>query len=189
MWSYALLLLILACPLMMIFMMRGMRGRGGMRGGHDMGAEHHEPSQNKQPSQNDAGASQRIVDLERQAAELRAERDTSDRPAEATMSVAASAPPRPPAHTVGARLRSEIAARLHTAHGQLASVTSMNPDSRSRIEVLDQLSAVNAALDAVAVPVRTDHTNACVRAAIESGDSDEQVAVLVTGIRRRVRSR
>lgn len=76
--NYLLLLLILACPLMMIFMMRGM---GGMRGGHDMGAEHREPSQDEQPSQSDADASQRIVDLERQVAELRAERDPSGGPA------------------------------------------------------------------------------------------------------------
>lgn len=69
--NYLLVLLIVACPLMMILMMRGM---GGM-GGHDVGAGHREPSQDKQPSPNDAEVSQRIVDLKRQVVELRAERD------------------------------------------------------------------------------------------------------------------
>lgn len=69
--NYVPWLLIVACPLMMVFMMRGMRG------GHDLGADHREPSQDKQPSPNDADASQRIVDLERQVAELRAERATA----------------------------------------------------------------------------------------------------------------
>ncbi len=65
----------------------------------------------------------------------------------------------------------------------------MYADGRYCIDVLDQLSAVNAALDAVAVLVLTDHINACVQAAIESGDSDEQVAGLVTAVRRYIRSR
>ncbi|MEO5609271.1 MAG: DUF2933 domain-containing protein [Ornithinibacter sp.] len=78
MWNYALLLLIVVCPLMMIFMMGGM---GGMRGGHDTRAVHGQSPQNRPPSRSDAEASQRIGNLERQVAELRAERDPSDGPA------------------------------------------------------------------------------------------------------------
>jgi len=55
--------------------------------------------------------------------------------------------------------------------------------------VLDQLAAVNAAVDAVALLVLSDHINACVRAAIESGDTDEKVAELDATVRRYVRSR
>lgn len=78
MWSYLPWLLLLACPVMMIFMMRGM---GGMRGGHDQGVGHRESPQDKPASRDDAGAGQRIVDLERQVAELRAERDRFGGPA------------------------------------------------------------------------------------------------------------
>lgn len=77
MWNYLPWLLLLVCPVMMIFMMRGMRGRGG----HDQGVGYRESPQDKPASRDDADAGQRIVDLERQVAELRAERDRFGGPA------------------------------------------------------------------------------------------------------------
>ena len=67
-----LLLLFLACPLMMVFMMRGMHG------GHDMGAEDKDPRHEKNVGAFDLPADQRIIDMERQVAELRAERGVTD---------------------------------------------------------------------------------------------------------------
>jgi DNA-binding FrmR family transcriptional regulator len=89
----------------------------------------------------------------------------------------------------GRQQEAEVLSRLRKATGQLAGVTSMYEDGRYCIDVLDQLSAVTAAIDAVAVLVLSDHINSCVRAAIESGDADEKVIELVTGVRRYVRSR
>ena len=58
-----LLFLLLACPLMMIFMMKGMHGGGG----HDASADHqHSPAE---PD----GRDRRIADLEQQVADLRAQ--------------------------------------------------------------------------------------------------------------------
>lgn len=73
--NFLFLLLVLACPLMMIFMMRGMSG------GRDTGAGHGAASQGDQPPVADVDADQRIADLERQVAELRAERDRTGGPA------------------------------------------------------------------------------------------------------------
>ena len=75
MGNYLPLLIILACPLMMIFMMRGMHG------GHDMGAQDKDPRHDGQAPRVDLRADQRIIDLERQVAELRAERDRTERAA------------------------------------------------------------------------------------------------------------
>jgi hypothetical protein len=72
MGNYLPLLLILACPLMMIFMMRGMHG------GHDMGAEDKDPGQDGQAPPVDPRADKRIIELERQVAELRAARDRAE---------------------------------------------------------------------------------------------------------------
>ena len=72
MGNYLPLLIILACPLMMIFMMRGMHG------GHDMGAQDKDPRHDGQAPRVDLLADQRIIDLERQVAELRAERDRTE---------------------------------------------------------------------------------------------------------------
>lgn len=79
--------------------------------------------------------------------------------------------------------------RLRKATGQLSGVTGMVEDGRYCIDVLDQLSAVTAAVDAVALLVLSDHINACVRQSIEYGDTDEKVAELVGAVRRYVRSR
>jgi hypothetical protein len=72
MGNYLPLLIILACPLMMVFMMRGMHG------GHDMGAEDKDPRHDGQAPRVDPSADRRILDLERQVAELRAARDRAE---------------------------------------------------------------------------------------------------------------
>jgi len=94
-----------------------------------------------------------------------------------------------PTRSPGPRQDREILSRLRKASGQLSGVTGMVEDGRYCIDVLDQLSAVAAAVDAIALLVLSDHINACVRAAIESGDSDEKVTELVGAVRRYVRSR
>ena len=94
-----------------------------------------------------------------------------------------------PTRSPGPRQDREILSRLRKASGQLSGVTGMVEDGRYCIDVLDQLSAVTAAVDAIALLVLSDHINACVRAAIESGDSDEKVTELVGAVRRYVRSR
>ena len=87
------------------------------------------------------------------------------------------------------RQEAEVLSRLRKATGQLVGVTSMYDEGRHCIDVLDQLSAVTAAVDAVAVLILTDHINACVRAAMDTGDTEEHVAELITAVRRYVRNR
>jgi hypothetical protein len=77
--NYLFLLLIVACPLMMIVMMRGMNSghnKGGEdMGSHDMGGHDQDLHPDAHAPRDDQPADQRIGDLERQIAELRAERD------------------------------------------------------------------------------------------------------------------
>lgn len=88
----------------------------------------------------------------------------------------------------GPRQDEQIVTRLRKASGQLSGVTGMVQDGRYCIDVLDQLSAVSAAVDAIALLILSDHINACVRQAIDDGDTDEKVAELVSAVRRYVRS-
>lgn len=95
----------------------------------------------------------------------------------------------PRTRSPGPRQDEQILTRLRKVTGQLSGVTGMVERERYCIDVLDQLSAVTAAVDAIALLVLSDHINSCVRAAIESGDSEEKVAELVSAVRRYVRSR
>jgi DNA-binding FrmR family transcriptional regulator len=83
----------------------------------------------------------------------------------------------------------EIRSRLRKASGQLVGVQAMYENGRDCIDVLDQLSAVTAATDAVALLVFEDHIRGCVHDAVEGGNTDQKVDVLVTAIRRYVRGR
>ncbi len=89
----------------------------------------------------------------------------------------------------GPRQETQILSRLRKATGQLTGISKMYEDGRYCIDILDQLAAVNAAIDAVALLVLTDHVHACVREAIEAGDADDKVEELVSTLRRYVRTR
>ncbi len=89
----------------------------------------------------------------------------------------------------GARQEAQIVSRLRKATGQLSGIAKMYEDGRYCIDILDQLAAVDAAIDAVALLVLTDHVNACVREAIDAGNADAKVEELVSTLRRYVRTR
>ena len=89
----------------------------------------------------------------------------------------------------GARSDAEIVRRLRKVAGQVSGVAGMVEHGRYCIDVLDQLAAISAAVDAAALLVLSDHINACVRAAIESGQTNEKVIELDAAVRRYVRSR
>ena len=78
----------------------------------------------------------------------------------------------------GQRKDAEIVARLRNATGQLAGVTGMVENGRSCVDVPDQLAAASAAIDAATRLMLSDHIDACVSDAIDSGDTDEKVPEL-----------
>jgi DNA-binding FrmR family transcriptional regulator len=83
----------------------------------------------------------------------------------------------------------DIVNRLRKAVGQLDGVRRMYEDDRYCIDVLDQVSAVTAAIDSIALLILEDHINACVREAMRTGTTDEKVIELVSAVRRYVRGR
>lgn len=83
---------------------------------------------------------------------------------------------------------SEIVTRLHKATGQLAGATRMVEGQRTCSEVLDQLAAVRAAVDAVALLLLSTHAEACLRTAAERGLVADPTDDLITAVRRYVRA-
>ncbi|HEX9123607.1 MAG TPA: metal-sensitive transcriptional regulator [Actinomycetota bacterium] len=85
--------------------------------------------------------------------------------------------------------RREIVTRLRRVEGQVAGVSRMYGEGRYCIEVLDQLAAARAGLEAAALLILEDHVNGCVRDAITEGeDGMAKADELVTAVRRFVRS-
>ncbi len=92
-----------------------------------------------------------------------------------------------PVTTPGAHSR-QVRARLHRAGGQLAGATRMYDTGRSCVDVLDQLSAAAAAVDAAALLVLEDQLDACLRGPARDGD-EAAVEELAAVLRRYVRCR
>ena len=65
----------------------------------------------------------------------------------------------------------------------------MYENGRNCLDVLDQLSAVTAATDAVALLILEDHVRGCAGDAINGADPDEKLDELVTVISRYIRGR
>jgi DNA-binding FrmR family transcriptional regulator len=83
--------------------------------------------------------------------------------------------------------KQEIEARLSRIEGQVRGLRKMVDEDRYCIDVLTQVSAVQSALESVALLLLRDHTEHCVAEAIRSGDGGEKVRELSEAVERLVR--
>jgi|SRR5213595_3508403 len=81
--------------------------------------------------------------------------------------------------------------RLARVEGQVRGVRSMVEREDYCIDVLTQIAAVQRALEGVALRLLADHTDHCVRDALQRGgdEADEKVAELVAAVERFARTR
>jgi DNA-binding FrmR family transcriptional regulator len=70
----------------------------------------------------------------------------------------------------------DIVKRLRMIEGQVTGIRKMQEDGRYCIEVLDQISAARAGLEATARLFLQDRVNGCVREAIQEGKGEEKSA-------------
>ena len=84
-----------------------------------------------------------------------------------------------------------ILRRLARIEGQIRGVSAMVDDEAYCVDDLTQISAATKALDGVALRLLADHTNHCVRDAVERGgtEADEKVAELIAAVERFSRTR
>jgi DNA-binding FrmR family transcriptional regulator len=93
-------------------------------------------------------------------------------------------PALPMATEVGYRANKEqLLKRLARVEGQVRGVSRMVEEERYCIDVLAQLSAIEAALDKVALGLIDDHTRHCVTEAV-GGDRVEKVDELMVALGR-----
>jgi len=82
--------------------------------------------------------------------------------------------------------KDQLLNRLRRIEGQVRGVQGMVEDDRYCIDVLTQISAIQAALDKVALGLLDDHANHCV---VGAGDDerDEKTAELMSAVGRLMR--
>ena len=78
--------------------------------------------------------------------------------------------------------------RLAKIEGQLAGIRRMYESDRYCIDVLDQISAARAGLEAAALLILDDHVNGCIVEALESGNGEAKTAEMLAAVKRLVRS-
>ena len=87
--------------------------------------------------------------------------------------------------------RDAVLRRLSRIEGQVRGLRRMVEEEAYCIDVLTQIAAVEKALDGVALRLLTEHTNHCVRDAVERGgaEADEKVDELLAAVERFARTR
>ncbi|MGH2761044.1 MAG: metal-sensitive transcriptional regulator [Thermoleophilaceae bacterium] len=94
------------------------------------------------------------------------------------------------ASTVGrgySATKDQLQQRLRRIEGQVRGIERMVDDDRYCIDVLTQISAVQAALDKVALGLLDDHAHHCVIGERDAGLQDERTAELMGAVGRLMR--
>ena len=77
-------------------------------------------------------------------------------------------------HTHGyTKDKEALVKRLHRIEGQVRGVERMIEDDRYCIDILTQISAVNTALESLALKILDEHVRHCVAGALTSGDETD----------------
>ncbi len=83
--------------------------------------------------------------------------------------------------------KEEAGKRLKKVSGQVQGILKMLEDDRYCIDILNQISAVRAALDKVGLVILRGHMETCVTNAIKKGNGDELIEELEEALKRFLR--
>jgi DNA-binding FrmR family transcriptional regulator len=87
--------------------------------------------------------------------------------------------------------REAVLRRLSRIEGQVRGVKRMVEEDAYCIDVLTQIGAISSALDGVALKLLAEHTDHCVRGALQRGgaEADQKVEELIAAVERFARTR
>jgi DNA-binding FrmR family transcriptional regulator len=89
------------------------------------------------------------------------------------------------AHSLVARgNKTSLGKRLNRIEGQVRGIGRMIDEDRYCIDVLTQVSAVQSALDALALQLLEHHLHGCVQHAVKSGEGDRAIEEALGVIRK-----
>ncbi|WP_410983356.1 metal-sensing transcriptional repressor [Bacillus cereus] len=76
--------------------------------------------------------------------------------------------------------KEQIMNRLKRIEGQVRGIQNMIENDRYCVDILVQISAINAAMKKVGMGILKNHTDHCVSNAIKDGNGDEAIEELMT---------
>jgi CsoR family transcriptional regulator, copper-sensing transcriptional repressor len=82
-------------------------------------------------------------------------------------------------HPRSEKEKAQLLNRLKRIEGQVRGIQKMIEDDRYCVDILVQLSAINAALKKVGLHLLERHTQHCVRDAIKAGNGEEAIEELM----------
>jgi len=82
------------------------------------------------------------------------------------------------------RDKAQLVRRLARIEGQVRGITRMIEREEYCVDILQQTSALRAAVDSLAILVLEDHVQGCVRTAAAGGDAERYVDEVVDVVRR-----
>jgi CsoR family transcriptional regulator, copper-sensing transcriptional repressor len=82
------------------------------------------------------------------------------------------------------RDKAQLVRRLARIEGQVRGISRMIEREEYCVDILQQTSALRAAVDSLAVLVLEDHVQGCIRTAAANGDADRYVDEVVDVVRR-----
>ncbi|WP_432979421.1 metal-sensitive transcriptional regulator [Dactylosporangium sp. CA-233914] len=83
--------------------------------------------------------------------------------------------------------KDQLQSRLRRIEGQVRGVEKMVDEDRYCIDVLTQISAIQAALDKVALGLLDGHTRHCMHHGAEEGKGDEMATEMMAAVGRLLR--
>jgi DNA-binding FrmR family transcriptional regulator len=83
--------------------------------------------------------------------------------------------------------KEQLLARLRRIEGQVRGIQGMVDDDRYCIDVLTQISAIQAALDKVALGLLDDHARHCVVGGVAEGTPEERTDEMLAAVGRLLR--
>jgi DNA-binding FrmR family transcriptional regulator len=105
--------------------------------------------------------------------------------AAAPVAAATAGPPGTFRHSYS-RDRSQLLRRLSRIEGQVRGIARMIEREEYCVDILQQTSALRAAVDAVSLLVLEDHVQGCIRSAAERGEAQQYVDEVLDVVRRAI---
>ncbi|MDQ0297763.1 DNA-binding FrmR family transcriptional regulator [Salibacterium salarium] len=89
-------------------------------------------------------------------------------------------------HTVQPN-KQQLLNRLKRIEGQVRGVHNMVEDDRYCVDILNQIAAIQSAVNKVSLALVEDHTHHCVANAIKNGEGEESIEELMEVMKRMVK--